>query len=167
LNNNKILSNFIYNQRLHNILPAHSRQLTEDLTIDQFTIPKGVKSKKSLSNKTLKNLIIFFFYKFKTITLLGSSYTTKSPRFFNNPYKFDPLRWERDQIDPYASLPFGFGQRMCLGKRVAEQEIYLTIVKLVQNFEIEYNEEAPGIKTGLFLAPDKPLNIVLKRRNYT
>jgi hypothetical protein len=28
--------------RLHNILPAHSRQLTDDLKIDRYTIPKGV-----------------------------------------------------------------------------------------------------------------------------
>ena len=29
--------------------------------------------------------------------------------------KFDPDRWTRDEISPYASIPFGIGPRMCWG----------------------------------------------------
>ena len=62
-------------------------------------------------------------------------YTTTSERFFKDPLKFDPSRWQRDEsgeepIDPYSSLPFGFGTRMCIGRRTAEQELYLTVAKV-------------------------------------
>ena len=30
-------------------------------------------------------------------------------------------------------LPFGFGARMCAGRRLAEQEIYITIIKVCFN----------------------------------
>ena len=64
---------------------------------------------------------------------MGSMYITQSERFFKNPSKFDPSRWDReeDMIDPYASLPFGFGPRMCIGRRTAEQEIYIATLKVI------------------------------------
>lgn len=67
--------------------------------------------------------------------ILSTTYITKSERFFKNAHKFDPHRWERAEvgaelIDPYANLPFGFGARMCIGRRIAEQEIYLSMIKV-------------------------------------
>ena len=58
-----------------------------------------------------------------------------SERYFKNPLKFDPERWERqrqglEEIDPFTILSFGFGARMCIGRRAAEQEMYLTLIKV-------------------------------------
>lgn len=46
------------------------------------------------------------------------------PDEFNEPEKFQPERWLRgdrrtegaQRINPFASLPFGFGGRSCLGE---------------------------------------------------
>lgn len=41
------------------------------------------------------------------------------PDLFPEPEKFIPERWSRDNKDPpnvFASLPFGFGARMCVGE---------------------------------------------------
>ena len=65
----------------------------------------------------------------------GTSYIMQSERFYKNSKKFDPSRWEKfetgeEYLDPYAYLPFGFGPRTCIGRRIAEQEIYVTISKV-------------------------------------
>jgi cytochrome P450 len=124
-------------------VPGNARFLNEDLVLENFFLPKG----------TLMNL--------------SNSYITQSDRFFKNPAKFDPTRWEREdtEINPYSTLAFGYGARMCIGRRTAEQEVYLTIIKILQNYRLEYHEEIPGIKIGLLANPDKPLNIVLIKRN--
>ena len=48
----------------------------------------------------------------KTMVSFGTAYITQSDRFFKNPDKFDPSRWQRDDeglelIDPYSNLSFG------------------------------------------------------------
>nr|QUF59382.1 cytochrome p450 CYP3047B1 [Brachionus angularis] len=129
--------------RLHSTVPANSRILTEDCVIGDYLIPKG------------------------TVLVFCNSTITQNDKYFKNASKFDPERWIRDadSIHPYATLSFGFGARMCPGRRVAEQEIYLTIIKLIQNFRIEYLEEKPGLKIGLVASPNKNLNVNLYRRN--
>ena len=43
----------------------------------------------------------------------------RMPELFSNPEQFSPERWSRDnkeQMHSFASLPFGTGPRMCVGK---------------------------------------------------
>jgi hypothetical protein len=57
-------------------------------------------------------VIANFVSTFKTMVTFGTAYITKSDRFYKNPLKFDPGRWEREEqgieiIDPYSNLSFG------------------------------------------------------------
>ena len=60
-------------------------------------------------------------------------------QYFSNPEKYLPERWLKGQTQmdkvpsPYIMLPFGHGARMCIGRRFAEQEIYLAIIKVSIN----------------------------------
>ena len=58
----------------------------------------------------------------------------KQDSYFEAPEEFVPERWLRDQdqklIHPFAALPFGFGSRSCIGKRFAEQEVSLALIKV-------------------------------------
>ena len=133
---------FKESSRLHSVVPSNARILNEDIVLENYLIPKG----------TMMNLC--------------NSYITQSERYFKNPTKFIPERWDREdtEIHPYATLAFGFGARMCIGRRLAEQEVYITLIKLVQNYRMEYYESPPNLRTGLLATPDKPLNITLFKR---
>lgn len=78
---------------------------------------------------------------------------------------YDPSRWQNQTIDPFSYLPFGFGGRSCIGRKIAEQEIYLTIIRLIQNYKIIYYGKKLGVKVGLTFSPDCPLRIELIKRN--
>jgi len=72
----------------------------------------------------------------KTKVVMSNAYTSRSERYFRkNALDFEPSRWSKNKQDkcpihPFSTLPFGFGKRNCIGKRLAEQEIYLTIIKV-------------------------------------
>ncbi len=49
----------------------------------------------------------------------------KLPEHFPELDKFMPERWSRDNKqlpNPFTSLPFGFGRRMCVGKQHVEEK---------------------------------------------
>ena len=50
--------------------------------------------------------------------------------------------------------------RSCIGQRFAKLELNVLMVKVIQNFRIEYDGEDIGIRTSFVAAPDKP--VVLK-----
>lgn len=59
---------------------------------------------------------------------------SNSERYFKNAEQFMPERWlEKNEKHghAFASLPFGFGKRMCLGRRLAELEIQAVITKVL------------------------------------
>ncbi|GLH07268.1 Uncharacterized protein GBIM_12770 [Gryllus bimaculatus] len=65
------------------------------------------------------------------------------PRFVPHAERFMPERWLKGDDPhakghPFATLPFGFGPRICIGKRFAELEIEVLNAKLLRNFKVEY-----------------------------
>ena len=61
----------------------------------------------------------------------------RQEKWFTNATQFTPERWlqknrraEGQRIHPFLHLPFGYGARMCLGRRFAEMEIYILLIKV-------------------------------------
>ncbi|XP_062854181.1 sterol 26-hydroxylase, mitochondrial [Trichomycterus rosablanca] len=85
---------------------------------------------------------------------------------FPDAERFIPERWLRgahsySQHHPYSSIPFGVGVRACLGKRVAELEMYFALSRILQQYEVLPLDGAQTIlpKTRTLLIPSKPINL--------
>lgn len=81
---------------------------------------------------------------------------------FSRSKEFLPERWDRARplgdIHPFASLPFSHGKRMCVGKRIAEQEIYAFLIRAMQKYDVTFElEQEMDIVTHFLLKPEVPL----------
>ena len=66
--------------------------------------------------------------------------------YFPNAQEFLPERWvkgdpQESHHHPYVVLPFGFGTRMCIGRRLAELEMWQLTTKVGNNKKINYQFE--------------------------
>ncbi|XP_037552696.1 sterol 26-hydroxylase, mitochondrial [Nematolebias whitei] len=95
---------------------------------------------------------------------------------FTNPEDFVPERWLNVespsshsgratpgfyQHHPYSFIPFGVGVRACVGKRLAEMEMYFALSRLMQHYRVEPEDGAPVVppKTRTLLVPSKSINL--------
>lgn len=64
---------------------------------------------------------------------------------FENALDFYPERWLKKQrngkMDAFASIPFGHGVRMCLGRRLAELELIILLSKILKKFTLSLPED--------------------------
>ncbi|EDW74369.1 uncharacterized protein Dwil_GK21423 [Drosophila willistoni] len=62
------------------------------------------------------------------------------PENFDEPNEFRPERFDEEhkhEIKPFSYLPFGIGQRSCIGNRMALMEVKSLIYQLIRNFKLE------------------------------
>jgi cytochrome P450 len=74
-----------------------------------------------------------------TTVILNQWFIGRDARWFADPLKFDPGRWN-DAADPpskFAYFPFGGGPRFCAGKTLAMMEMPLVMATLAQHFKFE------------------------------
>ena len=88
---------------------------------------------------------------------------------FPNPEKFIPERWLRGcpthhNAHPFAYIPFAHGPRMCIGRRFAELEMIVLVIKMIQKFQLEYHHEPITYETGFTAKPSKAVNLKLIHR---
>ncbi|KAG5851616.1 hypothetical protein ANANG_G00053540 [Anguilla anguilla] len=117
---------------------------------------------------TAENEIVVGDYIFPKNTLFHLCHYAVSydERNFPQPLSFRPERWlrggaEKQRQHPFSSVPFGFGIRACLGKRVAELEMYLVLSRLIKQFEVRPDPSGATVKpiTRTVLVPATPINL--------
>lgn len=96
-----------------------------------------------------------------------SQWTThRDPRWFPEPARFRPERWDPEAPDPvpdHAWYPFGGGQRTCLGARFAQVEAALLLATLAQHCHLDVTPADPSPRVGLLLQPATPLHATVRR----
>ncbi|KAJ8962683.1 hypothetical protein NQ318_001080 [Aromia moschata] len=86
---------------------------------------------------------------------------------FKDAEKFIPDRYLRSADDEYsyknahafASLPFGFGPRSCIGKRLANLELEIALTKIMRNFKMSWPHEDMKFDATLIYGITDPLKI--------
>nr|XP_057944876.1 cytochrome P450 27C1 isoform X2 [Doryrhamphus excisus] len=84
---------------------------------------------------------------------------------FLDALNFRPDRWVRkdssDRVDNFGSIPFGYGIRSCIGKRIAELEMHLVLTRLIQRFHISLSPLTADVKakTHGLLCPAGPIHL--------
>ncbi|XP_073817042.1 cytochrome P450 CYP12A2-like [Musca autumnalis] len=136
--------------RVYPIMMANMRTAGNDMIISGYQVPKGTQ--------------VVMVY----LTLLNND------EYFPKASEFLPERWLRlpdvggevenkcppslKSKNPFIYLPFGFGSRSCVGRRIVEMEMELAIARLVRNFYIEYNYPTENaFKSLLVNVPNIPL----------
>ncbi|XP_039132568.1 LOW QUALITY PROTEIN: abscisic acid 8'-hydroxylase 3-like [Dioscorea cayenensis subsp. rotundata] len=104
---NKVISETL---RRATILPWYSRKAAQDFNIDGYDIKEGWSV----------NLDVVSIH--------------HDPKFFPNPEKFDPSRFD-EPLKPFSFLGFGSGPRMCPGLNLAKLEICVFIHHLVCRYK--------------------------------
>ncbi|XP_074550387.1 cytochrome P450 [Halichoeres trimaculatus] len=92
---------------------------------------------------------------------------------FPDAHTFLPERWlrgaeEKFKQHPFGSVPFGFGIRACLGRRLAELEMYLLLSRLIKTYEVKPDPTGAEVKpiTRTLLCPETLINLqFLDRRS--
>lgn len=84
-------------------------------------------------------------------------------KFWSEPNEFYPERFLGQKNFPKkAYIPFGLGQRHCLGRHLAMLETQLLLALIAQNVEFELIEKAPVTKkVAISLFPAKGLKVLL------
>ncbi|CAJ1079141.1 cytochrome P450 [Xyrichtys novacula] len=107
----------------------------------------------------------------KTLFHLCSYAASYDESVFPNPYAFFPDRWlrgseEKFKQHPFASLPFGFGIRGCLGRRFAELEMYLFLSRMIKSYKLRPDPTGAEVEpiTRTLLCPAKEINLQFLER---
>jgi cytochrome P450 len=96
------------------------RRVLEDYRVGQYVIPSG------------------------SIILMSPWVMHHDPRFYPEPYTFDPERWRteaREARPKFSYFPFGGGPRVCIGEQFAWMEGVLLIATIAQKWKMRL---APG-----------------------
>lgn len=135
--------------RLYPTAPFLARTLDHDITLSNYRIPAGTP-------------IVFSLYT-----------TSRMSEYFEQPLAFSPDRWSRHntvdntgcpirRTNSSASLPFGIGRRMCLGKRMAELQMFLLLASFAAKFDCSPIDEQVNIKLTMTLGPERPIQLKLR-----
>ncbi|CAG9807632.1 unnamed protein product [Chironomus riparius] len=70
----------------------------------------------------------------------------RDEKYFEDPLKFDPERFSPEnihKISTFTNLPFGTGNRSCIGERFGLMQSKTAVIKILMNYRVEMTDETP------------------------
>ena len=132
-------------QRMLPAVGGFGRLTQKDTVCSGYQIPKGTK-------------IVYSFV-----------HSGRREDFFEQAHKFMPERFLRGcpaqhTAHPFAHVPFGHGARMCIGRRFAELELGILVIRALQTFRLSYTGPEVGWVLSFTSKPDRTVNIKFSDR---
>nr|XP_047935633.1 sterol 26-hydroxylase, mitochondrial [Anser cygnoides] len=127
--------------RVYPVVPTNARVFYEkDIIIGDYLFPKN------------------------TLFVLAHYAMSHDETYFPEPERFLPQRWLRgygSPHHPFSSIPFGYGVRACVGRRIAELEMHLALARIIQAFEVRPDPRGVEVTSvsRIVLVADKPINL--------
>ena len=128
--------------RLRPVIPLAGRRLTEELTVDGFTMPAGTDVTPAIW------------------------LTHTRADIYPEPFAFKPERFLEEGPDTYAWIPFGGSVRRCIGATFAEFEMRVVLREVLTRCELRKADPRPE-RTGrrnITLSPKAGTPVVLTAR---
>jgi cytochrome P450 len=123
------------------------REATEDVEVGEYFLRKG------------------------TQVLMAQWVVHRDPRFWPEPERFRPSRWDEEQtkqLPRCAYFPFGDGPRVCIGTNFAMMEAVLLLTAIARRFRLEL---VPGqtlrLVPSVTMRPRDGIKVVVRERGDT
>jgi cytochrome P450 len=119
--------------RLYPTIPQAPRVATERLTLAGYEVTKGAR-------------VVVSIYRIH-----------RNPRAWQDPDAFIPERFLAP-LPPYDYLPYGLGERSCLGRHLAQLVLERTLAQLLRRLQFAAGPEMK-LKVAIGLTPDVGVNL--------
>ncbi|NXX50788.1 CP27B protein, partial [Tricholaema leucomelas] len=119
--------------RLYPVIPANARVIPDrDIRVGDYLVPR------------------------QTLITLCHYAASRDSRHFPAPDAFRP-----EPTDPRAPSPFGVGKRSCVGRRLAELEVYQALAQILLRFEVRPEPGGARVRpmTRTLLVPEGAINL--------
>ena len=117
-------------------------------------------------NRVVKSPLQIGGYKFEPGTLLVPCIYLTHHRedLYPEPKQFKPERFLERQFSPYEYLPFGGGNRACIGMAFAQFEMKLVLATVLSNWQLELADSKPvePVRKGALLGPAQGVPMVVR-----
>lgn len=127
------------------MVPTNARVFYEkDIIIGDYLFPKNVSWGRSGGGPRCAPRGINPLLAPQTLFVLAHYAMSHDETYFPEPERFLPQRWLRgygSPHHPFSSIPFGYGVRACVGRRIAELEMHLALARV---------SKAPPGRAGCF-----------------